>query len=196
MLLLNYKIILFTFISSASLSHGEQQLSPNEFLQYFSTAAGINSLIFSLTNTIYSIKRFNQLKKKNKNFNEEISDSIIRSKELKFRNKMINNKASSLINIEVSRLSNEELSRNNNITQLIIQLDQLKNIEMVKDGSMIDESSIANSEQKILKNTTENIDYLFFHSNNSDIENINNTHFQKVDYNNFITRKFRGLVVE
>ncbi|OII72071.1 uncharacterized protein cubi_01404 [Cryptosporidium ubiquitum] len=196
MLLLNFKIIFVVFINFASSSYGEQQPLRNEFLEYFSIAAGINSLVFSLSNTIYSIKRFNQLKKKKKCFNEGISNSINRTKELKSRNQIINNNVNGLINIEIPCLSNEELNKDeNNITQLIIQSDKLADIEMVKDENIFVGSNITDFEQKKIENIIEYLNCEFLCSNHSNTENIN-TNFQNVPFNDSTKRKFRGLVVE
>lgn len=192
---LNLKIFFVIIVHFISFSIGEQQPSPNEFLQYFSIAAGINSLIFSLSNTIYSIKSLNKLKKKNRGFNEGINESINRSKEHKFKKQITNDQANSLISTEKSYLSNKELDVNQmNFTQLIIQSSKLADIYMVKDNSFIGQSNNTDSELNVSKSIIEYSGNPCFPPNNSKIENTNNTNAQNIDFN--INKKFRGLIIE
>ncbi|KAH8584162.1 uncharacterized protein ELE39_001665 [Cryptosporidium sp. chipmunk genotype I] len=198
MLILNLEILFVIIINLTSFSIGEQQLSPNEFLQYFSTAANINSLIFSLSNMIYSIKRFNKLKKRNRGFNEGINESVNRSKELKLKNQIINNQFNNLLSAEDSCLSNEVLDRNEiDIIQLIIQSSELADIYMVKDNIFLNRSNITDLELNESKSINEYFGKQIFFSNYSKVENTKNTNVQNIDFNNNInTRKLRGLVIE
>ncbi|KAK9172982.1 Uncharacterized protein cmbei_4002440 [Cryptosporidium meleagridis] len=192
---LNLKILFFIIAHFIGFSIEEQQPSPNEFLQYFSIAAGINSLIFSLSNTIFSIKNLNKLKKKNRGFSEGINESINRSKEHKLKKQITNDQAYSLISTEQSHLLNEQLDVNQtNFTQLIIQSSKLAEIYMVKDNLSIGQSNNTDSELNASNSIIEYSINRFFSSNNSKIENTNNTIAQNFDFNT--NKKFRGLVIE
>lgn len=194
MLFLNIKKVLLIIVCFVCFSCGEQQLSPNEFLQYFSTAAGINSLIFSLSNTIYSIKKFNQIQKKSRGFNEGINDSISRSKELKSRNQVVNDN-NGLNYIDILNPSNEEVKKNDiDIAHLINQTNNLTDIEMV-EHDMVDGTINTDFKREHFKDLTGHRDH-FFYSNNSLIENLNHTISQNIDTNAIISRNFRGLVIK
>lgn len=194
MLFLNIKIIFLIIVSFTYFTYGEQQLSPNEFLQYFSTAAGIHSLVFSLSNTIYSIKRLNQFKKKNRGFNEGINDSVIKSKEVKSRKQVVNNNIS-LYSIDFLDLSKLEMERNDiDIAHLINQTNNLTEIEMVK-YDMFNENNNTDFKKEYFENLIENCDQ-YLHSNNSRVKNLNYTISQNIDIGDGTSGNFRGVVIE
>ncbi|KAJ1608966.1 putative signal peptide-containing protein [Cryptosporidium canis] len=191
---LNIKLAILTIICLICISFGEQQSSASEFLQYFSNAAGINSLLFSLSNTICSIKKLNHMKQKNGGFNKGINESIERNKEYKSRNKVINNHAeinnTNILGILIEEIGKKEI----NITNLIAQTNNLTEIVMVENDAIIGGVNTKASEENF-KDFVLHFNQLFS-SNDQIAENLNNTFLSNVNTITNISRNFRGVTIE
>ncbi|KAF7459306.1 hypothetical protein HWI79_182 [Cryptosporidium felis] len=132
-----------------------EQIMPNEFLQYFSTAAGINSLIFSLSSTIYSVKRFHENKKKNKGFSEGINHSIQKCKEDKLKNHIIYNETTFINRNSLNINDSTSIQPEVNISDMIYGADKLEQIFMFKNPDTYNfaiENMTTNSLNGIIRN--------------------------------------------
>lgn len=113
-------------------------LTPSEFLQYFSAVAGINSLILSFSNTAYSIAKLREARKKNKGYNEGINSSFNKLKEQKLRNCIFRDDKKGIISeIEILINHNQEDNKNlneTNITQIIEESKYLQEINMINNS--------------------------------------------------------------